>query len=584
MEKNATIRLANPSSNSSFTKSVIVELQVENLAIIDRAKLAFGPGFTILTGETGAGKSLIIDALELAFGARADSESVRQGAARALVHMTLDLTARPDIAAACRDIGIMFGDELITIQREVMAEGRSSCRINGKLTPVNVLRAVGSLIVDLHGQHDHQSLLRPEEHAGFLDAWIGEPANRLLSEVRMELGSMREASARLSSVRRSSRDREQRLDLLRYQIQEIESASPVDGEFESLEAELGRRENSERFRANVFESNELLFEKEDSASNLIRAAHRMISDMAELDPELVPLRKRLEEALFALEDLPHELSRYADSLDANPQRLEEVADRLDQLRTLRRKYGADENAVLAHLAQAQAELSDLESEEFSEADLSGRFEEARARLNSTCARLTELRTSASVEFSRLVESQLHDLSMERAEFEVRFGQKEPDETGADALEFEFSANAGESKRALAKIASGGELSRVMLALKSIMAGKVGVPVLIFDEVDAGLGGQAAAVLARKLDELSANHQVIVISHLPQIAGRASGHFRISKSTVGDRVVTKVEPLAESERIEEIARMIAGEHVTEAARANARELMRTGMVAGDMNVL
>ena len=551
---------------------MIVELTVENLAIIDLAQVTLGPGFTVLTGETGAGKSLMIDAIELALGERAATELVRAGAAKATVNVVIDVSDAPAVRAQCDELGIAIEDNLLYIQREVLAEGRSTCRVGGRMTPVAGLKALGKSLVDLHGQHDHQALLDPEGHVVYLDAWIGEPASLLRQAVAEAFGAAEGARRALADLRKGLRDREQRVDLLKFQVNDIESVDPQPGETEALETQLSRLKNSERLAESSLGALNTLAEQEGCAIDLLGDAVKSLEGIVRYDASLEAVMKPLQEALYALEDGTHSLREYTESLDADPAILDEVQSRLDALRRLRRKYGEDEAAVLAHLASAQEELLLLEDAEASEESLLAATAKADKELNRVAGELTKIRKEKATEFGALVETQLQDLAMARAKFAVDIQPRPADVHGADAIEFIFSANAGEPMRPLAKIASGGEISRVMLAMKTALAGRAGVPTLIFDEVDAGLGGRAAATMARKLEELAGHYQLVVISHLPQIAARATTHYRIEKGETNGRVVTRVVRLGDQERVEEIARMLAGETLTEASLANAREML------------
>jgi len=551
---------------------MIVELTVENLAIIDLAQVTLGPGFTVLTGETGAGKSLMIDAIELALGERAATELVRAGAAKATVNVVIDVSDAPFVRAQCDELGIAIEDNLLYIQREVLAEGRSTCRVGGRMTPVAGLKALGKSLVDLHGQHDHQALLDPEGHVAYLDAWIGEPASLLRQRVAEAFGAAEGARRALADLRKGLRDREQRVDLLKFQVNEIEAVDPQPGETEALETQLSRLKNSERLAEASLGALNSLAEQEGCAVDLLGDAVKSLEGMVRYDASLEVVMKPLKEALYALEDGTHSLREYTESLDADPGVLDEVQSRLDALRRLRRKYGEDEAAVLAHLASAQEELLLLEDAEASEESLLAATAKADKEVNRVAGELTKIRKEKATEFGALVETQLQDLAMARAKFAVDIQARPTDAHGADAVEFIFSANAGEPMRPLAKIASGGEISRVMLAMKTALAGRAGVPTLIFDEVDAGLGGRAAATMARKLEELAGHYQLVVISHLPQIAARATTHYRIEKGETNGRVVTRVVRLNDAERVEEIARMLAGETLTEASLANAREML------------
>lgn len=554
---------------------MVVELTVENIAIIERAQIALGPGLTVLTGETGAGKSLLVDAIELAFGARANSELVRTGAGRASVSVAVDVSRTPSLRTLCEEMGAALEDSLLFLHREVFAEGRSQCRIAGRMAPVGTLRRLGQAIVDLHGQHDHQALLDPSTHLSLLDAWIGEPATSLRTQVESAFAEAETARRRLQAARTGQREREQRLDLLRFQIDEIDAFAPRVGEREELEGQLARLQHAERLAQLGCQAVDALSDDEGSASERLRVQLHALDEAERLDESLGPLLEPLRSAVVSLEDGVRELRRYVDAIEANPQLLQEVADRLDALTRLRRKYGDDETAILAYLHEARVELEDLKRSDQDEATLLAEFESAKANLLSLCTTLSALRIERAKAFQDETSNQLEDLAMPGAVFEVSLESKEPEPDGADRVGFLFSANTGEPPKPLDKIASGGEISRVMLAIKTAMAGRAGVPTLIFDEVDSGLGGRAAAVVAQKLGELSAHYQVVAITHLPQIASAATTHFRIEKEEVGGRVVTRVHALNPQERVEEIARMIAGEEVGDSARAHAREMIRAG---------
>lgn len=551
---------------------MVVELSVENVAIIDRATLSLGPGFTVLTGETGAGKSLLVDAIELALGARADSELVRAGANRALVALTVDLSSNPLLNARCAELGFESDDGCLYIQRELFSEGKSQARVQGRMAPIGALRALGQILVDLHGQHEHQSLFQVEGHLGYLDAWIGEEANRRLSGVAEAFRSKCELERKLAAVREGSRDREQRADLLRYQVQEIESVAPVPSEMEDLENQLSRLKNAAALSESAAAALEAIDRGESSAHQAIGGAIKGIENAVRLDASMSAILEPLREAIYSLEESTEALRAYESSIEADPSRLEEIAERIDALRRLRRKYGDAEAGVLAFLEKAKEELHLLEGTEENEGALAEKIWTAKEELDKWCAELSEVRRSGASEFGEQVQRNLRDLAMDVARFEVRIELKVPDETGADSVEFAFSANPGEPARPLAKIASGGEVSRVMLALKTVLAGKGGVPTLIFDELEAGLGGSAATAVAKKLEESSAHYQIVVISHLPQIASRATSHFKIEKVEEGGRMVTRLRALDEAERVQEIARMLAGEEIGESAVVHARELL------------
>lgn len=551
---------------------MILELTAENIAILEKAHIALGAGFTALTGETGAGKSLLIDAIDLALGGRADSDLVRSGCSKGTVTLTADLTHNRAAHALCEELGVELEDGMLFIQREVHVEGRSVCRIAGKHVPVGTLKRIGDLLVDLHGQHDHQALLDPLKHLEYLDAWMGDEAFGIIATVGEKHRELSEIQTKLNALRRGQRERTQRLDLLRFQVEEIESAGLRVGEAAELGGQIKRLQNVER----LLSASQLAMESVDGedrgALSALGSAIKELEPLSAVDENLGEPLEQLRSAFYAAQEARSELRAYCDGLELDPAQLESLIERQDLLKKLFRKYGEDEEAVLQHLHESRSELDLLEGSEETEEELAALHADVRADFVKLCTQLSVLRRDRSRIFAELVQNQLRDLAMEKALFEVRFAEKEPDATGMDAVDFLFSANAGEPVKPLSKIASGGELARVMLSLKVALAGRAGVPTLIFDEVDTGLSGRAAAVVARKLTELGSHYQVIVISHLPQIAGAAHCHFQIQKVEAAGRMVTQVASLESDERVREIARMLAGEEIGESALANARELL------------
>ncbi len=550
---------------------MITELHVENLAIIQKASVSFRHGFTALTGETGAGKSLLIDALELCLGERADTELVRTGATKASVQLVIDLTQNPSILRNLDELGIDSENGVIYIQREVFAEGRSQARVNNKPVPVSVLREIGAQIVDLHGQHQHQALLNEETHIKYLDAWIGAEVATIKTQISDRYTKWQNAKRKYDALQRGIQEREQRVDMLTFQISEIDSFGVVLGEEKELVSSMARLANAEKIASAAQMALASLSDDEINARDLVAIGVKHAEDIARMDESLDITE--LRESLELLQEGIHNLQRYLDKIESDPASLEMTVERLDGLKKLKRKYGETESDILAFLHNAQLELDSLTDSEASEEVLLKSLQDSARELNVVCAILTTLRESKSKEFSLDVQKHLTDLSMEKTRFVVQLKPMEPTPDGADFVEFQFSANTGEELKPLAKIASGGEISRVMLAMKSALAGRAGVPTLIFDEVDTGLGGAAAAAVGKKIRALSEHYQVLAISHLPQVASQANEHFRIQKGESGGRVQTDILALTEDERIHEIARMLAGDSVSEHAVANAKDLLR-----------
>jgi len=551
---------------------MVRSISAENIAIIESIGIELEPGLTAITGETGAGKSLLVDSIELALGARADTTLLRAGAASGCVSIVVETPGDSAQTALFQEHGIIPENGTVIIYRELSAEGRSQCRIQGRPTAVGILREIGSKLVDLHGQHDHQSLLDPATHVGFLDLWIGADAGKCLSEVRSLHAIWSDLESKLRMLETGVQNREHRNDLLRYQVTEISSALLRPDEWDELHATIARLSHRERLIELLSKSLGHLAEEDGSALTQIKSAAASLHAAVALDPSLGSATQELDQSMYSLEEALTILRSIFDSLDTDPKALDTSIERLDVLKTLRRKYGVDEKAVLAYADQAERELELLLTEETSLEDLRQEISDAWDNLIEAASRLTQLRTDRSPGLSQLVADQLRDLAMERAQFEIRITSKPLDCQGADLVEFLFSANVGEPLKPLSKIASGGEISRVMLALKVTLAGRAGVPTMIFDEVDAGLGGRAAAIVANKLKTLSQFNQVIVITHLPQIAGRADHHFRIEKVVNNERTICVLQKLEAEERVAEIARMIAGETITEAALLHARNML------------
>jgi DNA repair protein RecN (Recombination protein N) len=545
------------------------ELAVENFAIIDRAEIRLRSGLTALTGETGAGKSLVVDAIELALGGRSSVEMVRAGAAKAVVILTLDLSAQ---SALAESLGIDLRDGDLVIQREVSASGGSTVRLNGRPASVAALRELGQSLVDLHGQHDHQSLLSEDMQISFLDSWIGEEAARGRSACREAYAVVEDHRRRLARLKASRSEREQRVDMLQFQVAEIREAAVREGETAEWEALLLRLSSVEKLRGACETALSTLDSGDAPLLDGVRSSVSALTQAVRLDEALSEPTSLLETALDSLQEASRSLSRYLDGLESDPEALQSAADRLDLLKRLKRKYGDTESAILDFLAKAEQELEDLTGAQGSEEESSEALLRAEGELRLKADALTALRAHHSAKFQAEVQGHIRDLAMEKAVFTVSLSPCEPGPEGADILSFLFSANPGEPPLPLAKVASGGEISRVMLAIKAAGAGRAGVPTLIFDEVDTGLSGRAAAIMAKKLRELAARRQVICISHLPQIAGQAHHHWRIEKVEEEGRSVTRLTPLGQEERVEELARMLAGEVVSESSLANARDLL------------
>ena len=557
---------------------MLQELHVTNFALIERLQLSFGAGLNILTGETGAGKSIIIDALGLALGERASGgDVVRTGADKAVVEAAFDLTnAPPEVRARLADAGLDSGeDETLLVTRELARGGKSTCRINGRLMPVSALKAIAEGLVDVHGQHEHQSLLHADRHVDILDNWCGKDALALRAEVAAQLSALNVLRREREQLQTDARERARTLDLYRFQQEEILGAKLRPGEEDELLADRSRLANAEKLSAAALEGYTTLSGSErgsGGALDALNAALAAVEHAAALDEALTPVLEALNGAVSYAEDAAHALRDYQEAVEFNPERLEEIESRLELLRTLKRKYGDTVEEIIAYGAELTEKLDRLENAEARVDDLTAAIDKGEAALDKTAARLTKARRQAASEFAPLILRELADLGMAATRFEVSVEPHAMTGRGADKVEFLLSPNPGEPLRPLARIASGGEMSRIMLAMKSVLVHAGATPTMIFDEVDVGVGGRTAQTIADKLDALAAQAQILCITHLPQIASRADTHFAIEKQVASGRTLVSVTALNAEGRVEEIARMLGGTRRTEAVVQHAREML------------
>lgn len=549
---------------------MLVELDVENIGIIEKATMSFGPGLTAITGETGAGKSLMLDALALCLGDRADTDSVRTGASRAMASAVFALS--PSYSKWLSEIGCLGEDGQLYVQREIAVEGRSQCRINGRLMPITILKTIGDALVDLHGQHDHQSLLHKKNHLELLDSRIGQEAIELRTKIAEQYEHLQGLFQRIAELETNERTRAQRVDLLRFQINEIQSANIQLGETAKLETELKRLKHSEEIREYTHKMADALYAGETSTVQLLREAELACEKLSLYDETFKKILEVIQNSRFSMEDAVTMIRQQVDLLDTNVDNIEFVAERLDLIARLKRKYGPTEESILTHLETSVKELSDLEQYETKLTETQEKISLLQQEMKTACEKLTKLRKKTAQLLSQSVSSELAELAMPHAQFSVSIQPKEPSADGMDEIEFMLSANKGEAKRPLSKVASGGEMSRLMLAIKTCLSQHSGVPILVFDEIDAGLGGQTASTVGKKLEELARHYQVIVITHLPQIAAKATTQYAISKKEKDGRVTVEIKALNHEERIEEIARMIAGDDVGNSALQHAKTLL------------
>lgn len=549
-------------------------VSIENFALIDRLEAEYGAGLNLLTGETGSGKSVIVDAVGLLVGGRASQEMIREGFEKARVEGIFRLPENHRIRRKLTEAGIDAGDRAV-IRREVSLTGVNKVFINNQLITLGMLAQIGVELCHIHGQHDQQLLLQPSSQLDFLDAFADlDDLRRQLQAVHRQLQTV---SDRLQALRQSEQERARNLDLLRYQIDEIEKLDlrpeldvELDRERRLLASAEKRLENSARAYG-------ILYEDESAALAQIDRSQRLLEELSELDPKFEAAAARLRESRYLLEEVAHELRDYASTVESDPVRVDRVEERLAEIQAMKRKYGPGLSDVLGFVETARRELEDLESSESALEALDGRQRDLRRQCLELARRLSEGRQRAAKPLQSAVERELGDLEMRRTRFVVGIESREDalSEDGIDRVEFLISANPGEAPRPLARIASGGELSRIMLSLLSLLSMEHDRRTLIFDEIDSGIGGRVASRLGEKLTRLARRHQVFCVTHLPQIAACADHHFSVSKTRSRKRTVVRLKRLEGAERVEEISRMLAGGSVTETTRRHAEELLQAG---------
>ncbi|MDO8683888.1 MAG: DNA repair protein RecN [Armatimonadota bacterium] len=555
---------------------MLSEIHINDFALIDKLHLTFSEGFSVLTGETGAGKSIIIDAISATLGERLSAEMVRSGAARAVVEAIFDLSDAPRVKERAADLDVEIEDDTMFITMELSRGGKSQRRVNGRICTLSTLRALTQGLLDLHGQHEHQSLLSAESHIDVLDNWLGAEAAELRQNMAEHYSTLRDTRRQLDDLRTNERERAQMLDLYKFQLSEIESAALTTGEEEQLEADRSRLANAEKLHilaSAIYES--LSGNSRESAGDIANIAQfaRQAEQMAAMDPSVSQVAELLQNAIFAVEEAQVFMRAYRDDLEFNPQRLETIQERLDLIRSLKRKYGDTIESVLAYAENTAGKVRYMENSEEHGQELEVLLEKTLAQATKTAQELSDMRRSKAKDFETAVMKELAELAMERTEFQVSFEPGELSSKGSDAVEFLISPNPGEPLKPLSRIASGGEMSRIMLALKSVTAAADRIPTLIFDEIDTGIGGRTANVVGAKLAGVAAGCQVMCVTHLPQIACRAKSHLNVAKQIIDDRTVVRVTPLDLDERVHEIARMLGSAENTETALRHAKEMLR-----------
>lgn len=555
---------------------MLQELTIDNLAIIDHLSLEFDDHMTVLTGETGAGKSIIIDAVSLLAGGRGSQEFIRKGEEKLSLQGQFEIPKLPGYVAQLDELGISHDDGALIISREIHRSGRNTIRVNGTLVNAVTLKQLGSGLVDIQGQNEHQLLLRPEAHLGMLDQFANAKVQPLLASYQEQYQEYRRLEAAVNQKKANEQQWAQRLDMLRYQVKEIGDADLRADEEDELIAERERLEHFQQIATTLQQVVGVLNDDEeapvlDQVATIMNAAQ----EIAPFDPEYDDLAQSLSDAYYSLQDVANQAGHQLDSLEFDEERLATINARLATIADLEHKYGESLADVLAYYDQIKEELTDMEAAADSGSDLEERLNAVQADLLNQGNALSQVRQTAARKLAKQVHTQLKELYMDKAVFEVNFAKtKKPvfSATGIDQVEFYIQTNPGEAMGPLARIASGGELSRVMLALKTIFAQGEGVTSIIFDEVDTGVSGRVAQAIADKIRLIAEGSQVLCITHLPQVAAVAQHHLLIQKRVHDQRTTTSVTPLNTNQRVEELARMLAGDTITKLAREHASELL------------
>ena len=551
---------------------MLLEISIKNFAIIEEISLNFEKGMTVLTGETGAGKSIIIDAMNMMLGSRATTDVIRHGAPKAEIEGLFAVESNRHLTALFEEQGLEWTDELI-IRREILQNGRSVSRINGQMVNLSVLKAVGQHLVDIHGQHDQEELMRPQLHITMLDEFGDAAFFQTKAAYRQTFEDYKRLRKEVVELQRNQQENKARIEMLEFQIAEIEAAALEVEEDVRLEQERQRLLNHKMIADTLTNAYTMLDAEEFSSLSNVRSAMNDLESIEEYDPSYKELSSQLAETFYALEDITKRLEDVVDGLEFDGNRLMQVESRLDLIHSITRKYGGQVKDVLEYLAQITKEYSLLTGSDLSSEDLEKELKRLEKSLVTLAQDLSDQRHDLAQDLENEIQQELADLYMDKARFQVRFSKAKFNREGNEAVEFYISTNPGEDFKPLVKVASGGELSRLMLAIKSAFSRKEGKTSIVFDEVDTGVSGRVAQAIAAKIHKIGQNGQVLAISHLPQVIAAADYQFYIEKISDEHSTVSTVRLLNREERIEEIAKMLAGEDLTEAARQQAEQLLK-----------
>ena len=552
---------------------MLLEISIKNFAIIESISLNFEQGMTVLTGETGAGKSIIIDAMNMMLGARATTEVIRHGAPKAEIEGLFSIESNRALEEIFDEQGLELSDEII-IRREILQNGRSISRVNGQMVNLSVLRTIGQQLVDIHGQHDQEELMRPHRHIQMLDEFGDTSFFELKEAYQMSFDNYRRMRKQVLDIKKNQQEHKARIEMLEFQMAEIEAANLKAGEDVTLNQERDKLLNHKHIADTLTNAYSMLDNEEFSSLANVRSAMNDMESLEEFDPEYREISSSLSESYYVLEDITKRLESIIDDLDFDGNRLMQVESRLDLIHTITRKYGSSVDDVLEYFAKITDEYNLLTGNNLSSEDMEIELKKLEKNLVDLAVQVAQARHKIAQDLEAEIKQELQDLYMEKAQFQVRFSQGKFSREGNESVEFYISTNPGEDFKPLVKVASGGELSRLMLAIKSAFSRKEGKTSIVFDEVDTGVSGRVAQAIAQKIHKIGQNGQVLAISHLPQVIAIADYQFFIEKISNEHSTVSTVRLLTVEERIEEVAKMLAGENVTEAALTQARELLQS----------
>lgn len=553
-------------------------LKIKNIALIDELAIEFGGGLNLLTGETGSGKSIIVDSLGALTGDRVSNDLIKEGSSSATIEGLFNVVVDTELRSILDESGIEIeaaAENDIIVRRELSAAGKNRVFINGQLVTQGYLKRVGSHLVDIHGQGEQAGLYDVESHIEMLDEFSGVDVAK--EKVATAFHNWSAVRSQLSSLEKDTAEKLQLLDILRFQVSEIQAANLQPDEETLLEEEKHRLSNVEKLTSLSSDAFALLYDNAESTAVTLEKAQRKVTELADFESRFGEYSESIATARAVIEDLAFAVRDFRNHLEFSPERLNEIENRLAEILRLKRKYGDSVEAVLEHLRVSDERLQNIETAEFREEELQKQLADLRGEYVKAALKLHDKRKASAAKFEKQVEQNLQAVALEKARFEVRIDASADDDpaftpNGFDRVEFYFSANPGESPKPLAKVASGGEASRLMLVIKTTIKASGPQKTAVFDEVDVGIGGRVAEAVGRKLKDLSATQQVLCVTHQPQIASLADRHFTVEKQVVAGRTIVNARELSESEKVEEIARMLAGSEITDAARENARSML------------